>query len=337
MSKITYSRAVARQSLHALGRKLSALAAIGGGPIRGGLKLKAGASAVLAGQCVLVTGASSGIGRALALKLGAAGAKLVLVARSADKLNALRAEIAAGGGEARCYPADLSSPSSVSALLQSLQADAIAVDVLVNNAGRSIRRSLAEAYDRAHDYERTMAINYFGAVRLSLGVLPGMRARGYGQIVNVSSAGVQHSLPLFSAYVASKAALDAFARVAANEVRSEGVSFSTVHMPLVDTPMIAPTAEYRQVPALSPEEAADLVLRAIITRAPQLGTWLGSAVTLAYAIAPQLTERWLSCSHTAEPRSAARAEGDHGRTDQAQRRAAQVPTIRHALLDKPAP
>jgi short-subunit dehydrogenase len=254
-------------------------------------------SDVLSGQHVLVSGASSGIGRAVALKVAEAGAIAVLVARSADKLQELKATIEQRGGRARVYAADLSRSASADALLAKLASDAVVIDVLINNAGRSIRRPIEHAYDRAHDYERTMALNYFGALRLILGLLPAMRARKRGHIINVSSAGVQMATPLFSAYIASKAALDAFTRVAAGETHGDGVHFTTVHMPLVRTPMIAPTEEYQHVPTLSPEQAADVVLRTLVTGEKQLGTRIARLVSLAHIVAPQAVERLLSVGH----------------------------------------
>jgi short-subunit dehydrogenase len=258
----------------------------------------------LSGRTVLVTGASSGIGRVVALKVGAAGGRVVLVARSLDKLLELQGEIERAGGRAAPYEADLSSKDSTEAFLARLAADGVVVDVLINNAGRSIRRSIADSAGRVHDYERTMALNYLGAVRLILGLLPGMRARQRGHVVNVSSAGVQMSTPLFSAYIASKAALDAFARVAAVEAREDGVCFTTVHMPLVRTPMIAPTPEYQNVPALSPDEAAEMVLRSLVTREAELGTRLAKLVGIGHVVAPELTgrllglgRRWLAHRH----------------------------------------
>jgi short-subunit dehydrogenase len=252
---------------------------------------------VLSGKTVLVSGASSGIGRAVAFKLAETKARVLLVARSLDKLRELKREIDLCGGQALVYVADLSSGPSVDELLARLAADGIAVDVLVNNAGRSIRRSVDHATDRVHDYERTMALNYFGSLRLILGLLPGMRARKSGHIINVSSSGVQMATPLFSAYVASKAALDAFTRVAAGETRSDQVRFSTVYMPLVRTPMIAPTEAYRDVEALSPEQAADLVLRPLITHEKQLGTRLANLFSLAHIVAPEAVERLINFGH----------------------------------------
>jgi short-subunit dehydrogenase len=246
---------------------------------------------VLPGRHVLISGASSGIGRAVALQVAEAGATAVIVARSDDKLRELKREIERSGGRAFAYSADLSSPESTQSLLEQLARDGVQIDVLINNAGRSIRRPVHESYERVHDYERTMALNYFGSLRLILGVLPGMRARKQGHIINVSSAGAQLGTPLFAAYIASKAALDAFTRVAAGESREDGVRFTTVYMPLVRTPMIEPTEAYRDVSALSPDEAASLVLRALVTGEKQLGTSLGQLVQLGYLLAPEAIER----------------------------------------------
>lgn len=254
-------------------------------------------SAVVSDRSVLVTGASSGIGRAAARKLADAGARVILVARSEERLAALAREIASRGGRARAYGTNLSSPSSTDALLSHMEDDGVVVDVLINCAGRSIRRPVDESYGRFHDYERTMAVNYFGSIRLILGLLPKMRARGRGHVINVSTAGVQVGTPWFSAYIASKAALDAFTRIAGAEARDDGVFFSTVHMPLVRTPMIEPTAIFRDVPALSPEQAADLVLRPLVTREKELGTRLGHILHLVHVIAPDLSEQVASTGH----------------------------------------
>jgi short-subunit dehydrogenase len=249
------------------------------------------------GRCVLVTGASSGIGRAVALKVAHAGALTLLVARSEAELQKLTVEIQRGGGRARVYATDLSSPDGANVLLSRLDADRVDVDVLINNAGRSIRRPIEQSYERLHDFERTMALNYFGSLRLILGLLPAMRARRSGHVINVSTAGVLVGTPLFSAYVASKAALDAFTRVAGIEARGDGVHFATVHMPLVRTPMIEPTAEFRDAPALTTEQAADLVLRPLVTGERELGTRLGRLLQMLHVLAPALAERVLSAAH----------------------------------------
>jgi NAD(P)-dependent dehydrogenase (short-subunit alcohol dehydrogenase family) len=244
----------------------------------------------VSGRVVLVTGASSGIGRATALRIAAAGGTVLLVARGRDALEAVRREIVAAGGDAHVHPCDLSDLADVERMAAEVLARHGHVDVLVNNAGRSIRRSVDESYERMHDYERTMQLNYFGAVRLILALLPGMRARHRGHIVNISSTGVQLSVPRYSAYVASKAALDAFARCIAPEVQGDGVRITTVYMPLVRTPMIAPTGIYRSFPALSPEQAANLVADALAHRPRRVATPLGNFVELAHAVVPGAVE-----------------------------------------------
>src|SRR6476469_6379291 len=204
------------------------------------------------GKVVLITGASSGIGQAAAFKIAAAGGIPLLVARSADKLEETKQEIEAKGGTAYTYSADLSDLDSIDQLVEQVLSDHPAIDVLVNNAGRSIRRSIALSGDRFHDFERTIQLNYLGTIKLTMGLLPHMRERGSGHVVNVSSIGVQTNPPRFSAYVASKAALDAWTRVASSEVIGDSVTFTTIHMPLVRTPMIAPTKIYDSFPTISP-------------------------------------------------------------------------------------
>jgi NAD(P)-dependent dehydrogenase (short-subunit alcohol dehydrogenase family) len=211
------------------------------------------------GRTVMITGASSGIGRALALKVGAAGGTVLLVARRRDQLEEAKREIEDRGGFAHAYPCDLSDPLEIDRMVAQALKDHGHVDVLVNNAGRSIRRPVSGSYERFHDFQRTMQLNYFGAVRLILDLLPAMREHRSGHIINVSTAGVQTSAPMFSAYLGSKAALDAFSRSISFEVARDGIAISTVYMPLVRTPMIAPTKVYEEWPALTPEEAADLV------------------------------------------------------------------------------
>jgi len=259
----------------------------------------------LNGKHVMITGASSGIGRSTALKVAAAGGVPLLVARNVEKLEEVRAEIVAGGGTAYVYAADISDMDSIERLLERVLADHRNVDMLVNNAGRSIRRSIALSYDRFHDFERTIQLNYFGAVKLIIGLLPHMRQRGSGHIVNVSSIGVQTNPPRFSAYVASKAALDAFSRVVASEVVGDGVTFTTIHMPLVRTPMIAPTKMYDAFPAISPEEAADMICEAMRSRPKQMGTRIGKFGEVAYSLNPSAVDRLLHLAYRVFPDSAA--------------------------------
>ena len=269
--------------------------------------------AAVNGKTVLITGASSGIGRATALKVAAAGGIPLLVARTQEKLDEVREEIERSGGTAYAYSADLSDYDSIDALVQSVFGDHPAVDMLVNNAGRSIRRSVALSYDRFHDYERTVRLNYLGTIRLVLGLLPHMRERRSGHIVNVSSIGVQANPPRFSAYVASKAALDAFTRVVSSETIGDNVTFTTIHMPLVRTPMIAPTKMYDSFPTISPDEAADLICEALRARPKQINTRLGTFAEVAYAVAPKAVDRILHMAYKVFPESsAARGEQEAG-------------------------
>ncbi len=267
----------------------------------------------ISGKRVLITGASSGIGRAAAEKLAAAGAHVLLVARTPDKLEDVRREIERAGGVAHVFTADLSDFASCDALVKEVTSTLGGIDVLVNNAGRSIRRSLALSQDRFHDFERTMQLNYFGALRLVFGFLPGMREQRFGHVVNISSIGVQTNPPRFSAYVASKAALDAFSRCAASELLEDGIRLTTVYMPLVRTEMIAPTSIYKAFPTLSPQQAADLVCSAILGQGKRVSTPLGVAGELAYAAAPEACDRVLAMAYRLFPDSAAARGRKDGR------------------------
>ena len=257
------------------------------------------------GKVVVVTGASSGIGRATALKLAEAGARVVLVARGEEKLLETKQEIDRSGGTAVMYTADLSDLKSCDALVARVLKEQGGCDFLVNNAGRSIRRGIANSVDRFHDFERTMQLNYFGAVRLILGFLPKMMEEKRGHIINISSIGVLSNAPRFSAYVASKSALDAFSACAASEFLDKGIAFTTINMPLVRTPMIAPTKMYESIPTLSPEEAAGLVVQAIVHRPVRIATRLGIFGALAHAVAPKLTQVLLNTAFNMFPDSAA--------------------------------
>ncbi len=257
------------------------------------------------GRTVVITGASSGIGRATALKVAAAGGVPLLVARGVEKLEALRDEIEAAGGTAHVYSADLSDMDAIDDVVARMLADHPAIDFLVNNAGRSIRRSIKLSEDRFHDFERTIQLNYFGAIKMIMALLPHMRERGFGHIVNVSSIGVQTSPPRFSAYVASKSALDAWTRVVSSEVIGDGVSFTTIHMPLVRTPMIAPTKMYDHFPTISPDEAADLICEGLRARPKSINTKLGTAGEVLYAVAPKAVDQILHMAYKVFPDSAA--------------------------------
>jgi len=240
----------------------------------------------VSGRTVMITGASSGIGKAAALEIGEAGGTMLLVARRADKLQEVADEIGGLGGVAYVHTCDLSDVDDIDRMCAEVLDEHEAVDVLVNNAGKSIRRSVDRAYDRFHDYQRTMQLNYFAAVKLVLNLLPTMRERGSGHIINISTIGLQMNTPRFSAYVASKAALDAFSRSIGPEVINDGVHITTVYMPLVRTPMIAPTKIYDRFPTLSPEEAGHIIAEAIRKRPKRIATTLGTIGQLTYAVAP---------------------------------------------------
>lgn len=242
-------------------------------------------------RVILITGASSGIGAATAKQVGAAGGTVVLVARGVEKLEETKAAVCEAGGAAHVYRCDLSDTDAIAAMCGQVIADLGGVDILVNNAGRSIRRSLALSYDRLHDYQRTMQLNYFAPVQLMLKLLPGMRERGYGHVVNVSSAGVQTRVPRFGAYIASKAALDTLCDAWQAETRTEDVRFTTVHMALVRTPMIEATTIYEGFPALTPEDAAEILCHAMIHRPRRVSPPFGSVAAFADAISPQIMDR----------------------------------------------
>jgi NAD(P)-dependent dehydrogenase (short-subunit alcohol dehydrogenase family) len=266
------------------------------------------------GRTVLITGGSSGIGKAVAQKIAAAGAKVLICARGADELEATRKEITDAGGNCHSYIVDLSDTKACDELVQKVLAEHKKVDVLINNAGRSIRRAIASSYDRFHDFERTMQLNYFGSLRLIMGFLPGMTEHHRGHIINISSIGVLTNAPRFSAYVASKAALDAFSRCAQAEFSDNGINFTTVNMPLVKTPMIAPTKMYDSVPTLTPDEAADMIVEAIVERPVRLATRLGVFAQIFYAIAPRAYEILMNTAFRLFPDSAA-AKGMKGRSE----------------------
>jgi len=259
----------------------------------------------LAGKVVLVTGGSSGIGRAAAVQIAAAGGILIIVARGLEQLEETRRDIALLGGNVHIYEADLSDADAIDEVCERILANHPVIDILVNNAGRSIRRSIALSYDRFHDFERTIRLNYLGAIKLTMALLPGMRERKSGHIINISSIGVQTNPPRFSAYVASKSALDAWTRVVASECIDDNVHFTTIHMPLVRTPMIAPTGLYDRFPTISPEEAADKILEAIRTRPKEIGTKLGTFGEVSYALFPKLVDQILATAYKVFPDSAA--------------------------------
>ena len=254
---------------------------------------------------IMITGASSGIGLQTALKIGEAGGEVLLVSRTREKLEEVARQVEEAGGTAHVHPCDLSDLDDIDRLAQEVLEQHGGVDVLINNAGRSIRRSVARSYDRFHDYERTMRLNYFGALKLILAFLPGMRERKSGHIINVSSIGVQTNTPRFSAYVASKAALDAFSRCAAPECHDDNVEFTTIYMPLVRTPMIAPTDIYKAFPTLTPDEAAQMLCDAMIDKPKQMASRLGTFGEVLYALSPKTVDIVLNTAYNLFPDSTA--------------------------------
>ena len=280
------------------------------------LKIDHSLKGTVAGRVVLVTGGSSGIGLAAACKFAEAGAITLICARDEDKLAEAKAEILAfaknaGRADAKVetYPVDLADEAGTRAFVEWITANHGGVDFLINNAGRSIRRAIEASYDRMHDFERTMSLNYFGCLRITMGLLPGMVAKKKGHIVNISSIGVLTNAPRFSAYVASKAALDAWTRCASSEYADVGVTFTTINMPLVRTPMIAPTKIYNNVPTLSPEEAADMIAQACVEKPVRIATRLGVFGEVLHAFVPRVAQIVSNTTFRMFPDSSA-ASGD---------------------------
>lgn len=269
----------------------------------------------VAGKVVLVTGGSSGIGLAAAHAFAQAGATAIICGRDQDKLDEACQEAKAKGYEFIAYPADIADMADCDRFTQLLVRNHGGVDFLINNAGRSIRRAIEGSYDRFHDFERTMQLNYFGCLRVTMGLLPGMVQRRRGHVVNISSIGVLTNAPRFSAYVASKAALDAWTRCASSEFADQGITFTTINMPLVRTPMIAPTKIYNNVPTLSPEEAADMIAQACIDKPVRIATRLGLTGQVMHALAPRIAQIVMNTSFRMFPDSAA-AKGEKGAKSQ---------------------
>jgi thioester reductase-like protein/short-subunit dehydrogenase involved in D-alanine esterification of teichoic acids len=282
----------------------------------------------LVGKHVIITGASSGIGRASAIAVAERGATVFALARNAEALDGLIAEIRAGGGQAYAFTCDVTDSTSVEHTVKDILGQFGHVDYLVNNAGRSIRRSISASTDRLHDYERVMAVNYFGAVRMVLALLPHWRERRFGHVVNVSSAGVQASSPKYSAYIPSKAALDAFAEVVGTETLSEHITFTSIHMPLVKTPMIAPSRRLNPMPPITAEHAAAMVVRGLVEKPARIDTPVGTLADVGMYFTPKLSRRVLHQIYLGYPDSAA-ARGQE--TEPAQQR-----TPRRPKRPKPA-
>ena len=259
----------------------------------------------VAGRVVLITGGSSGIGLAAAFRLAAAGGVVIIAARDSERLEAARQEAERRGLSLVARAADITDPAQCAALVKWVDEQHGGVDILINNAGRSIRRAIESSFDRLHDFERTMQVNYFGALWLTMGLLPGMVRKRRGHVINMSSIGTLTNAPQFSAYLASKAALEAWTRCAASEFLDRGVEFTTINMPLVRTAMIAPTKFYEQVPALSPEEAAELIVDAIVRRPARVATRLGIFGEIVHAVAPHIGQIIMNTSFRMFPDSAA--------------------------------
>ncbi|SHH06795.1 SDR family oxidoreductase [Massilia sp. CF038] len=264
----------------------------------------------VAGKVVLITGGSSGIGLAAAHKIAEAGAITIICGRDEDKLAEAKKEINDRGFECITYQADVADMADCDRFVQVLLDNHGKVDVLVNNAGRSIRRAIESSYDRFHDFERTMQLNYFGCLRLTMGLLPTMIAQKRGHIINISSIGVLTNAPRFSAYVASKAALEAWTRCASSELSDVGIKFTTINMPLVRTPMIAPTKIYQNVPTLAPEEAADMIAEAIVYKPVRIATRVGVFGQVLHALMPRVAQIVLNTTFRMFPDSDAAKGGD---------------------------
>ena len=251
----------------------------------------------VSGKVVMLTGASSGIGEGVAEKLAEAGATVLLVARNRDKLNVIAERILASGGKAGVYPADLTNLEECDRICEQAQQDHGRVDILINNAGRSIRRSIKFTYDRFHDYERTLQLNYLASIRMAMNLLPGMEARNEGHIINVSTVGVQANPARFSAYLGSKWALEGWTWVAANEFAHTGVRFSSLNYPLVRTPMIAPTKIYQYMPVMSPETAVKWMLDVIVTQNKRKLGVFGKGALAMYYLLPKTSESIVNVSY----------------------------------------
>ena len=269
------------------------------------------------GKVVLITGGSSGIGLATARKTAEAGAITIVCGRDEEKLEEARKLVEADGHKLVTFAVDLSNMEDCDRMTRWIVENHGGVDVLVNNAGRSIRRGIESSFDRFHDIERTMQLNYFGAVRVTMGLLPKMMEKRKGHVVNISSIGVLTNAPRFSAYVASKSALDAWTRCAASEFADMGITFTTINMPLVRTPMIAPTKLYQNVPTLTPDEAADLVVQAIVYKPVRIATRLGVAGEVLHALVPRIAQIIMNTSFRMFPDSdAAKAKDASGKPPQ---------------------
>jgi short-subunit dehydrogenase len=240
----------------------------------------------LDGQTVVITGASSGIGAHAARQMAERGATVCLLARRAEELEQVRDRITSAGGSAHVYPVDLVDAEASDAVIKQLLSDHARIDVLVNNAAHSIRRPITESLDRAHDYERTININYLAAVRLTLGLMPRFLEQGHGHVVVSTSMSTQIPIPLFSAYLASKSALESFARSLSAELGDRGVPTTIVYFPMVRTEMSTATEIYQAMPMMSPRKAARWLVKAADSRPPRVTSITGRFGELGMATAP---------------------------------------------------
>ena len=268
-----------------------------------------GGESPLLGATVMVTGASSGIGEATAHAVARRGAQVLLVARRADELERVRSAILADGGRATAYTVDLTDGDAIDALVAEVLERHGAVDYLVNNAGRSIRRSLELSYDRFHDFERMMAVNFFGPVRLTMGLLPAMRAQRFGHVLNVVTWGNQVKAPKFAAYIAAKSALDVFGRIMGREAYFDNVTCTNMRVALVRTPMIGPTDAYDGRRAESPEQCAERLVRALEDRPITVNGVIGSTAEVLNLVAPRLSD-FLAAELSRRMPDSAAARGD---------------------------
>ncbi len=242
------------------------------------------------GRLILITGASEGIGRASALRLGRSGARLIVVARTRSRLQQLREEVEASGGVAHVLPVDLSDPEAAAALADRVLSEFGCPDVVITNAGHSIKRSVADTAERPGDVDRLTGVNFLGPVQLLLRLLPAMRLRRKGLVVNVSTAPVGSPGADFSLYLATKSAFEVWLRSAAIEMRGDGVRVATVYPGLVRTRMSAPTKAYQHVPAMTADDCARVICRAVAT-GRSWRPWWGTSAALAATALPRTGER----------------------------------------------